>query len=91
MESWIAQTEGPIEIFGSMYMQRTANGMGVKIDELPSPSRGITSRSWTLPDLGFSFEDFTYDAAQDLLVVVRKEYAPSGSCNLLPDLSAGHI
>ena len=62
-----------MEIFGSLYMQRTSDGTSIVLHELPSPSRHLRGRKWAIPPLESPFVDFTYDGAQDLLISVEKE------------------
>jgi hypothetical protein len=44
----------------------------VTVEQLPSIIRGIPEREWTL-DFPFTIDDFAFDPAQDLLVVITTE------------------
>ncbi|KDQ64393.1 hypothetical protein JAAARDRAFT_28021 [Jaapia argillacea MUCL 33604] len=49
----------------------TTGPRGLFFAQLPSVLRGISSREWSIQDVGFTIRDFTIDPSQDLLVILE--------------------
>jgi hypothetical protein len=57
------------EFTAGVYCLATSDKLTVV--ELPSRVRGTELRKWTLNDFGFDLVDFSFDPAQDLLVLAE--------------------
>ncbi|KAI0717895.1 hypothetical protein C8T65DRAFT_571295 [Cerioporus squamosus] len=85
--SWLSQEDLPApqdselwEFYGGVFA-RDANRRTLHFWQVPSQSRRIAGRKWTIDDVGVSISDFYMDPAQDVLVIVE-DVPQSGLCRV---------
>ena len=59
------------ELYGNVFAQEALGNSEIQFKQIPSRSRGVPERDWTVDARGFQIQDFGMDPAQDLLVVVE--------------------
>jgi hypothetical protein len=64
------------ELYGNVLAQDTPDRSTIHFKQLPSQSRNVQERDWTVGVKGVRMRDFKMDPAQDLLVIVEE---PLGS------------
>jgi hypothetical protein len=60
------------ELYGNVLAQITSNGHTLHFKQLPSQSRAIEEKAWTVNVTQFRVRDFAIDPAQDLLIIVEQ-------------------
>lgn len=60
------------ELYGNVLAQITRNGRTLHFKQLPSQSRSIEEKSWTVDISQFRVRDFGIDPAQDLLIIIER-------------------
>ncbi|KDQ56145.1 hypothetical protein JAAARDRAFT_322114 [Jaapia argillacea MUCL 33604] len=64
----------------------------ISFHQLPSVSRGIDSKKWSIHDVGFEIHDFVMDPGQDLLVLVESiEYGTGSLSRPASQIDATHF
>ncbi|KAF8634482.1 hypothetical protein AX15_000921 [Amanita polypyramis BW_CC] len=59
------------ELYGNVLAQNSADKSALHFKQLPSQSRGIQEKDWSVDVKQFQVKDFTMDPAQDLLVILE--------------------
>jgi len=60
------------ELYGNVLAQNTPDGHTLHLKQLPSQSRTIEEKNWTVDISQFRIRDFGIDPAQDLLIIVEQ-------------------
>jgi hypothetical protein len=60
------------ELYGNVLAQDTPDRSTIRFKQLPSQSRNIQERDWTVGVKGVRMRDFMMDPAQDLLVILEE-------------------
>ena len=60
------------ELYGNVLAQITQDGRTLHFKQLPSQSRAIEEKGWTVDISQFRMRDFGIDPAQDLLIIVER-------------------
>ncbi|KAK2461640.1 hypothetical protein APHAL10511_006103 [Amanita phalloides] len=60
------------ELYGNVLAQNDPGGLALHFKQLPSQSRGIDEKNWTIDVSHFRVRDFGMDPAQDLLIIVEQ-------------------